>query len=791
MNLWFHNTYLKTKLLLCFLFGVSVASNAQQIDVGLFESAESNSIEVRLKPDFAIEPQQTITAILYTIRWDDPDIEIEVQQIFPYYVLADGPAIDHNGYVYQVFAAVPMLPVGANIEAGEEILVSSFSYTGGACSFFEIIEDEWTADNNGDYYIEFLGYVYTGIIYEPLLQYGSAGGQIAENHDIYLGQQTETLYLMNHYGSVLNWQKQHNTGSWQNITGTAGQTELVYLPETPGIWRFRAVVQQEQCPPDYSSPATVHVMAASLWQGTQSNSWADPLNWTGLVPNTELDAIIPQSPPGQHPTITADASCKNLLLHQGAQLTIEPSGSLTVDEETVQQNESILLIRSDQDQTGSFIHHSPGIVATIEMFFPGWSENDADQYDFAGRKTLSSAVYNKSIQPIFISDPPTENEAFYKWDEALQQWISAMVGDEPPFAWNPEFETQFETGKGYLVAYRDSQIKEFNGILNTNDVSIENLPHTGGSNPDYPGMHLLGNPFASALQWDPLSWSSQNIGNYLLFWDTDYAGFRVLPPDGLIPQGSGFMVYVAEEGNGSINIPAQARVHPQQNGTEEGWQNALVIEVSDTDFNATREIIIKKNAAAPNQFDPYFDAPFFPGIGHQFYILAADQKKLMLRTLSHWDADESLPLGFFPGKSNAYSLQLKTSMPGVFPLLHDMLTDSIHNLADEPTYTFYSGENDQPERFALLFGTVNTSQINTDSNLMYVFDNQLIVHNINGDQATLGLYSLDGRITRYFDASGFGKHYFSLNLQPGIYIARLKAGKNHETLKFMIRPQDL
>ena len=55
------------------------------------------------------------------------------------------------------------------MNANEEYLISTFTYTNGECVNFEIIEDEWTQANNGNVYFEFMGVEVTGIIYEPLV----------------------------------------------------------------------------------------------------------------------------------------------------------------------------------------------------------------------------------------------------------------------------------------------------------------------------------------------------------------------------------------------------------------------------------------------------------------------------------------------------------------------------------------------------------------------------------------------------------------------------------------------
>ncbi len=140
-------------LLSVFLFSIACGN---QIDIGIFESSTvQNQAEIKLRPDFYISSTQTITNILFTVRWSDPAITISTQFIPPFFIFPQGEPVLYNGYYYQVFGAVPMIVFEMN--AYQEYLVSAFSITNGDCSAFEIIEDEWTFLNNGDVYLELLG----------------------------------------------------------------------------------------------------------------------------------------------------------------------------------------------------------------------------------------------------------------------------------------------------------------------------------------------------------------------------------------------------------------------------------------------------------------------------------------------------------------------------------------------------------------------------------------------------------------------------------------------------------
>jgi len=248
---------LKNWVWILFLFSNSLIGNT--IDIGIFESTNTgNVIEINIIPDFDIAGDQTITAILYTLRWNDPLITIETEYIFPFFVAPQGDPVEYNGFYYQVFAAVPF--ASQAMTANQEYTISSYSYTNGECATFEIIEDEWTAANNGNVYLEFLGSDVTGEIYHNQIVFGSLGGMIEGSDTIHLGQSSGMLTLSDHNGLVLSWQKRLNNNAWGSITATAGLTSYSDTPTDVGTWEYRCEVQQGTCEADYSQPAQVLVL---------------------------------------------------------------------------------------------------------------------------------------------------------------------------------------------------------------------------------------------------------------------------------------------------------------------------------------------------------------------------------------------------------------------------------------------------------------------------------------------------------------------------------------------------
>ena len=160
-------------LLVCLaLVFSSHALMAQQVDIGIFQSESNpNEIEIRIRPDFLINSGETITNIQYTVRWRTTDPGIDALNNVAPYNIPFGVQLTDDGFIYQNFVTAANITVPDDIDPMEEVVISTFTYTGGAF-YFEIINDQFTSDNNIDYYFEFdSGTVIgdTGIIYRAIV----------------------------------------------------------------------------------------------------------------------------------------------------------------------------------------------------------------------------------------------------------------------------------------------------------------------------------------------------------------------------------------------------------------------------------------------------------------------------------------------------------------------------------------------------------------------------------------------------------------------------------------------
>ena len=518
------------------------------IDIGIFEATSpANTIQVKLRPDFQIDPIETISGILYTVRWEDPTISITMNYISPYFVAPQGSPVLYNGHYYQVFATVPFAPVGSTINPGDEVLISSFSFTGGACSYFEIIENDWTIAHNGGVYLEFLGTEVTGIIYKPIVQLGSVGGVISGGGTIAIGESTGTLTLTDYTGAILKWQKRLNSGSWADISGTSGLTNYSEIPISAGVWEYRAAIQKGICPVVYSIPASVTVIGITQWTGNTDDDWFKAGNWTYGVPNKDKDAIIPDVDPNPYPVIVGDANSKDADIAIGASVTIATNG--TLKSYGAFNNNGNFTIKSSPTDDGSFIDN--GIITgtgtnTVERYIEKLKWHYVSTPIADGVSNIYYHIYLKSF---------SEETGTWTYIAPINIPLIAMKGYA---AWASTELTGSKTV--YYV-----------GTLNTG-IYTASLTHHAGATHGFKGFNFIGNPYPSAIDWDQSSgWSRTSVDNAIYFWNPlvgQYGSYVSYPPQGtngatnIIPSGQGFFVHVTNGlATGSITVNNNARLH--------------------------------------------------------------------------------------------------------------------------------------------------------------------------------------------------------------------------------------
>lgn len=494
-----------------------------------------------------------------------------------------------------------------------------------------------------------------------------------------------------------------------------------------------------------------------LWNN--SSTWdpqGTPVKWDGVKIKT-----------GHTVAVDDERSCQNLEIETSAVLNINSGKKLTVS--GTLSNSGTLTLKSDATGTGSLIHSTSEVSATVERYVAG---NWATAED--GWHLISSPVVSQAISA-FETTGAGNGYDFFGWNEASKLWMNYK--DAGFSTWNGS--SNFVLGRGYLISYEQNQTgKYFSGELNISSVTLNDLSYTPSQGN---GWHLLGNPFASAIKWNDGNWSLTDVATTAKIWHSTNKSYTDIAANGIIPQAQGFFIRVTNSTN-SITIPAAARVHNSTAWYKNSDVPQLTLIARPADGSSAQETHIRLEPQATHNNDPYWDSHFMAGYAPQLYSLA-EGVKLSTNALPSLSEDMEIPLGFQKNQHNNFTLELSDNTLAAIVILKDLKTGITHNLSQQPVYSFTSSEGDDPLRFKLAFASVGIESAGTES-VPYAWYAGGNIHFRNVEQGTwVEVYASNGQLMKREQYRGEAMHW---QVAPGVYFVKILKAKQQNVQKIVI-----
>ncbi len=539
--------------------------------------------------------------------------------------------------------------------------------------------------------------------------------------------------------------------------------------------------------PKYRSQATNDWNTLATWE---VENGADNFVNATIIPGLYTEKITIQN--GDTVNVNLDAKANNLEIENGAQLYISPSNSLTV-ENTLTNNSgtSGLVIKSDNSGTGSLIENT-GVSATVERYLT------KQQWHFIGIP-VENATAGVFHLPAGHSDIylKTHTESTNSWDINITAVNTSLI-----------------QGRGYECWVGDSlngsgisndETVEFTGTLNHGDYTTGSgnfyqLQYTSGH-----GLNLISNPYPSALEADIDNWTKSNVANSVWVWDSNNgnyvywngtdgtgggSGVGTLT-GGIIPAMQAFFVE-ATGSSPSITIPQADRIHSSQAYYKNSNDIPQTLRMDVEGNGYSDAIFVRFNENATEDYDAKYDVQKIFGLpdAPQLYSCIVN-KKLSINTLPQLVGHKEIPIGFecdLPGE-----FTITASNPGSFgqiPVyLEDVQEGILHNLSQNPVYTFSHQMNNNPNRFILHFGDpLGVNDLQEQMELIHIYGSGKFVittipFKFNGN---INVYDIMGRKITSINATE-GKNKIQINSSKGYYIVRIIGQNRVKTQKVFIR----
>lgn len=551
--------------------------------------------------------------------------------------------------------------------------------------------------------------------------------------------------------------------------------------------------------------------------GTSSNPFSGTVpasdEWIGEIYANNL--VIPT---GVVLTISpgVEASHLNMInftltINEGGTLIINPNASATIYEII---NNGTLILESGSTEFGvaSLIHNSysgSGITRTNLFLRSGLFGSEFVWHYISMPVTgIAATLFNTLNLAQFLESETTSEGNDSGWITYQGYQYSTTNTNEAY-----EFNT-LELGKGYNYYNVNPTTFTLQGTLNIFTIR-QNLSYSGAS--DYEGFNLIGNPFASCIDWESLVGTyTSNVSNAIYFTNRDkmaayVGGTSVNGGTEFIPPLQGFFVKSTSPG-GYVDFVPEARVHsPDQmrykkksadvsgkgNDTISFFRLRLATPGDSTD------VVVRFNKMATDGFDRELDAYTFNREMGNFNIWT---------TTGNTDyCINALP---FPVESVIIPIGVNIKIPGTYKLssaelkkldlynitLTDLMTSQVADLKKGEYVEFTSDAGLTENRFII---TVTKSATDIAETLeagkffaVYTDKDRTInirsLRNSNAIFGSIRIYDLTGR--KIYDepkvewSGRFELRQIKLNNpSSGIYLVELMSGANRFVTKVALK----
>ncbi len=529
------------------------------------------------------------------------------------------------------------------------------------------------------------------------------------------------------------------------------------------------------------------------WKGSANSDWNTGTNWSQVLglPRPGKSVIIPSSPTGGNFPETnygAGAECDDLTIESGAHLYIPSNNTLTVNGTlTNNAGTSGLIIKSTaNDATGSLIHATPGVNATVEKYLTDM------QWHFIGMPVESETIEVFHLpgghSNIYLR---THIESTNTWDD----WIVPV-------------STPLIQGRGYEVwvgddSFHQDEIIEFAGAMNSGDYNtgtgdFYDLQYTTGH-----GLNLICNPYPSAIEADIDTWTKTNIDNSVWTWDgtagnyvywngtngTNESGWGTLT-GGIIPAMQAF--FVLANGSGpSLTIPQSSRTHSSQPYYKEGGlPNTIRLDVEGNGYKDA--IFVSFHEQATDEYDGEYDVIKIFGLAEapQLYSIIPGEV-LSINSIPELNEYKLVELGFECNISDFFTIvasEFESFDENITIYLEDKKEGIMHNLCENPTYSFLHETGDDPNRFLLHFGDPSGIDEPVQQNTgIYSYDNIVYIHQTEDLNATVFIYNTLGHKIYHETINNQKLTRIQIPNGTGYYIVQVQNGNRMVTKKVFLK----
>lgn len=554
-----------------------------------------------------------------------------------------------------------------------------------------------------------------------------------------------------------------------------------------------------------------------VWDGSSSADWLTASNWNNdVAPNSSRTQSITIQDGGLDPILTTAINVGSLTIASGVDLVVNSGATLNVYYHF--DNNGTVTVKDG----GSLIYHNCNSTIT------GTGTFDVQR---------NTPVYDDNNFYSYWSSPVTETEAnigtiFPDADEMYTFNASTNPAD-----WLSAVGANMIAGVGYAIQNEGlgGQLRTFSGPINEGSIVVTTYFNTNVTSTDptnvwsTEGDNLVGNPYASALDWDKVIADSDNtnINGTIYYWNqntaevgdnnvADYLQYNTTGGGdagvtGNIGSGQAFFIRATD--NGTITFKPTHQINANNTVFYRGTVAKSNISYNNKKHNRSwftfsrgnkvNTLLVGFLEGATNQFDWLYDGPFdINETSMGFYSLVKRKYKASIQGLPTLQRDKKVVrLGFAVDKIGEHTIAIQEEH--IDPDYHIYLRDRENKITVDlrkRSYTFTIdsvGENNS--RFKLIYTkkkrkTITTSEEDDptvrelDSKYFSVYVDEVkdLIIEYDYDQDNIKqafLYNIRGQRIKSFDRKSNNN---VADLKTGIYIIEAFLFDNRKLIKKLV-----
>lgn len=411
--------------------------------------------------------------------------------------------------------------------------------------------------------------------------------------------------------------------------------------------------------------------------------------------------------------------------------------SLTVQSGNLALGSNRVVLVSDATQTAR-IGQSNGTFSG-SMIIQRYISARNDGYSDMSSPVVSTtfADWDNELLFIYNYNPPSQYPSCYAYEESPAYDYVAITSPSTSISRGMGYEVYLDEDGNYSTPFSATTI-DTRGTPNRGNINIASLLTFAND-----GWNLVGNPYASHINWNALHATLTNVNSTIMFYDETIGDFESVSSGDIAPH-QGFWVEVTGTPTFTFTEAIKSTSNSSSfRSTPDAYFTLRMKHEGDIPFTSNTKFRFNENSSFTRDNNDLS----FKGLPHpnapNLYTFSEEGKKLRINAFNPHNELVTINLGYKVGVEGFYTINpihidFAEAEGYTCILLEDKKTGIFTNLF-ESNYRFFASPQDNEERFFIHFSKQSNCKKSTIAPTVSDAEAIVIYQNIHGTFANFEL----------------------------------------------------